>query len=71
MGGANRQITNLTITDDVTYDGKLNVNDANFTATSINNTGEINVSATRELTVSGGDLTNSGTITNAGTITVE
>jgi hypothetical protein len=66
MNGANRQIANLTITG-----GTLNVDDANFTATSIDNAGTINVSNTRTLLVSGGNLTNSGAISNSGTITVQ
>jgi hypothetical protein len=66
MAGANHQIANLTITG-----GTLNVDDANFTATSIDNVGTINVSNLRTLLVSGGNLTNSGSISNAGTITVQ
>ena len=52
--GAVATIVGLTITDDATYTGKLSVDGANFTATTItNNGGEVAVSTTRTLTVSG------------------
>jgi hypothetical protein len=53
-------IANLTITDDATYTGILNVDGANFTATTITNTGAVNVSATRTLTVGGAFVNNAG-----------
>jgi len=60
MGGGNRQIANLTITHDATYNGVLNVDDGNFTVTgALNSTGAINVSASRTLQVNGA-LTLSG-----------
>jgi hypothetical protein len=58
MGGGLRTIANLTITDDATYTGILNVNDANFNATgNLVSDGAINVTASYTLTV-GGTLTN-------------
>jgi hypothetical protein len=68
--GAAATIAALTITDDATFAGKLLVDDANFNATTItNNGGEINVSATRTLTVSGALSNNTGT-TSVDLITV-
>lgn len=60
MGGGNRTIANLTITDDATYDGALQVNDANFNATTITSTGALSVSATRTLTLGGAFVNNIG-----------
>lgn len=68
--GAAATIAGLTITDDATFAGKLNVSGANFNATTItNNGGEITVAATRTLTVSGALTNNTGT-TSADLITV-
>ena len=60
-------IANLTIAST----GGLSVNGANFTATSINNSGNLSVSVDRTLLINGGDLTNNGAVTNAGTITIQ
>jgi hypothetical protein len=60
-------IANLTIAST----GGLSVDGANFTATSINNSGALSVSGTRTLLINGGDLTNNGAVTNAGTITIQ
>jgi hypothetical protein len=78
-------IANLTITDDATYTGVLNIDGANFTATTLTSTGAVNVSATRTLTVGGSFVNNSGAassvlingiaalvnVTNNGTFTVD
>jgi hypothetical protein len=68
MGGANRTIANLTITDDASYTGILNVDNANFSVTdSVINAGTINVGSSRTLTLGGSLTNNSGA---AGTVLI-